>query len=105
MDRIKYVGKRIYFNQYGEIVFILGDSSGSVKEHHKNEIINYIDFPYGDKTIENAEQWHIDVENRKFVVDKIREKVESEEEKLKREKVELENQLLLQENNSIGGIM
>lgn len=100
------VGKRIYFNQFGTIIFSLGECRGGVNPYPQNEIINYLDLPFGDKTIENAQEWHIDVENKKIVVDKAREKIETEEEKLKREKQELENQLLLQANKElVGGIL
>lgn len=100
------VGNRIYFNQNGLVLFKTGESSGAVTQHFENEIINYIDLPFGDKTLENAQEWHIDVEGKKIVVDKAKENIETEEEKLKREKQELENQLLLQANKElVGGIL
>lgn len=86
------VGNRIYFNQNSEIIHVAWKCEGDVKTHLENEVISYIDLDYGDKTIENAIEWHIDIENKKIVVDKAREKIETEEEKLKREKQELENQ-------------
>lgn len=99
------IGNRIYFNQKGQIVYMTGECQGDGTARLENEVVSYIDLPYGDRTIQNAETWHIDVENKKIVVDKAREKLETEEDKLRMEKQDLENQLLLQANNNVGGIL
>lgn len=100
------LGNRIYFNQNGQVIHVTGECQGDVIARLENEVISYIDLDYGDKTIENAIEWHIDLENKKIVVDKLREKAETEADKLKREKQELENQLLLQTNKElVGGIL
>lgn len=100
------LGNRIYFNQNGQVIHVTGECQGDVIPRLENEIVSYIDLEYGDSTLKDAIEWHIDLENKKIVVDKLREKVETEEDKLKREKQELENQLLLQTNKElIGGIL
>lgn len=47
----------------------------------------------------------IDIENKILEFDLRKENTETEEQRLKREKQELENQLLLMENEKVGGIL
>lgn len=61
------IGTRVYYNQNGLVVFEKSESSGDVSRVD-NEIISYIDLPYGDKTLENVLDYHI--ENGEIVIDK-----------------------------------
>lgn len=92
------IGKRIYYNQNGAIVCQLEEMNGNTLPRVYNEIVNYIDLPFGDKTLENVLEFHI--EDKQIVVDKrIESQSTPEEERIK----ELEDQLILKENESIEG--
>lgn len=85
-------GNRIYYNQEGQILFQTYDIDGDVLPHLENEVIQYIDLPYGDKTLENALEYHI--ENNKLVISKYREHIETEEEKLRGELLKAQSEVV-----------
>lgn len=60
------VGARIYYDQHGQPVWVSGEAQGDIREREEEQI-SYIDLPYGDKTLENAAEWH--VEHGQIVVD------------------------------------
>ncbi|WP_125153085.1 hypothetical protein [Clostridium rectalis] len=106
------IGKRIIFNKSTGTV--LNDcleerfDSGLTDEMVDNlrpKEIDYIDMEYGNEILKNAIIYHVNVETKEIIIDKYREHIETQEEKLKREKEELENQLLLKENKETGGIL
>lgn len=111
----------IYNKNSGKVLnnFILprydeGLTNELIKELRPKEI-DYIDLPYNynENNFKQAIEYHIDVSKDKettdlkdlIVITKYREHIETEEEKLRRENQELENQLLLQADNNIGGIL
>lgn len=84
------VGNRIYYNQNGKAIFTTGEMQGDVLPRIENEVINYIDLPYGDTTLKDVSEYHI--ENGQIVIDKmIIPQPTPEELKIQ----ELENQLLV----------
>lgn len=85
------IGNRIYYNQTGKCLWQTGEVFGSAFPLLEGEIVQYIDLPYGDKTLEDAEEWHI--ENGQIVIDKYIETVKTPEQ-IRIE--ELENELLIQ---------
>lgn len=89
------IGSRIYYNQKGDCIFYTPEYNGENLKPRIKEIISYIDLPYGDKSMKNVEKFHIDVENKKIIVDKYIERKPSYE--------DLENQLILTENDKIEG--
>lgn len=92
------VGSRIYYNQDGKVLFQTGEMEGDVLPRVKNEVVSYVDLPYGDTSLQNVIAFHI--EDGKIVVDKRLEAQLSEEERRIRE---LEDQLIMSENNNIEG--
>lgn len=109
-------GYRIIFDkQNGIVINDYINAEGCVPISHRPREIDYIDLPYNynENNFKEAIEYHVDISKDKestelkdlIVIDKYREHIETEEEKLKREKQELENQLMLQADNNIGGIL
>ncbi|NMM65505.1 hypothetical protein HBE96_23285 [Clostridium sp. P21] len=111
------IGMRLIFDkQTGKILNgVLGEMQGDLQEGLRPAEIDFIDLPYGynDNNFKEALEYHVDITKNKstasikdlIIIDKYIEHTETEEEKLKREKAELENQLLLKENKDLGGIL
>lgn len=103
------VGRRIIFDTVtGKIILNTGEMQGSVLPREKIVGgLDFIDLPYGqdsDKFMK-AKSYHVDLDTREVIFDELYSPVETEEEKLRREKAELENQLLIQTNKEVGGIL
>ena len=105
---MKQIGRRIFYDEItGEVVFEFGEMQGDPKEYEKYNKIVYKDYLYGykKKEFETALKYHIDIETGEVIFDKFIEKTETEEEKLRREKEELENQLLLLQDEKTRGLL
>ncbi|ABS32810.1 hypothetical protein EXN65_21800 [Clostridium botulinum] len=106
------IEKRIIFNKVTGTVL-----NGCLEERYDSGLtekmindlrpkeIDYIDLEYGSTVLDNVEEYHVDINTKEIVIDKYKKYTETEDEKLKREKQELENQLLLSENKNLGGIL
>lgn len=87
-----YLGQRIIFNKFTGTVlndcleerFDSGLTDEMVDNLRPTEI-DYIDLEYGSKILKNAIIYHVDVETKKIIIDKYKEHIETEEEKLKNE--------------------
>lgn len=102
------VGRRIIFDKTnGEVILDMGEMQGDVIERKTYDGISYVDLPYGHESdkFSRVKKWHIDVNTGLPIFDELFEPIETEEERLRREKAELENQLLLQTNKEVGGIL
>ncbi|APH17756.1 hypothetical protein [Clostridium botulinum] len=95
-------GSLIIYDNTGKIFLNTGDAEGDVLPHTLPDGLPYIITEFGE--LNNKIVKRIDVETRKLITEDIPH-IETKEEKLKREKQELENQLLLKENNEMGGIL
>lgn len=105
---MEQIGKRIFYDELtGEVIFEFGEMRGDVKEYAKYNKIIYKDYPYGYKKeeFERALKYHINIETGEVIFDKFIEKVETEEERLRKEKEELENQLLLLQDEKTRGLL
>lgn len=114
---MEYGIRLIYCKNTGKILnYCLREMQGDLQEGLRPLEIDYIDLPYdyNDNNFKKAIEYHVDVTKDKnktelkdliVITEFIPKKEETEEEKLKREKEELENQLLLKENESVGGIL
>ena len=117
-----YLSKMIIYNkETGKILnycteerFDNGLTEKTVKELRPNEVgVLNLPYDYNNNNFKEAIEYHIDISKDKettdlkdlIVITKYREHIETEEEKLKREKEELQNQLLLAENKNLGGIL
>ena len=88
----------------------LGEMSGSIQEGLRPEKIEYLDLPFGynDNNFRRAASYRIDVSKPKtaliaerIVIDSFIPQQQTEAERIK----ELEDQLLLKENEKVGGIL
>lgn len=91
------VGRRIIFDKStGKIIFDMGEMQGDVLPREDLGELDHIDLEYGQDTDKfmRVKKYHIDTKTKTVVFDELYEPVETEGEKLRREKAELENQLL-----------
>lgn len=106
----------IYDKTTGKILNNVLDMQGDIAEWTRPKEIDVLDLPYdyNENNFKEAIEYRIDVTKDKektdlkdlIIINKYKEHKETEEEKLKREKQELENQLLLQADNNLdGGIL
>lgn len=95
-------GSLIIYDNNGKAWLNTGDAEGNVLPHAVPVGLPYIITEYGQ--LDGKIVKGVNVETKKLILEDIP-KVETEEEKLRREKEELENQLLLQADNNIGGIL
>lgn len=100
-----YYGKRIIYDKNtGKVLNgTFEEMEGELESNLRPLEIDFMDLPYSDTTLLNVEQYHI--ENKKIIIDKYKENILSEEEKLRLENKELENQLLLATDSQVGGIL
>ncbi|RXI46256.1 hypothetical protein DP145_06665 [Clostridium tetani] len=117
-----YLGKMLIYNkETGNILngclkerFDSGLTEEMIKELRPNEVgVLKLPYDYDENNFKEALEYHIDISKYKestnlkdlIVITKYKEHIETKEEKLRREKQELENQLLMKENETIGGIL
>ncbi len=93
------VGRRIFFNEEGEIIFYEGQSKGNVPERKNIKKIEYIDLPYDYIDYEKYRIIGMNIETKEPILEEIKVELTEEEKRIK----ELENQLLLSVNQEIGG--
>lgn len=112
------IGKRIIYDKNtGKILnYCLEEMAGDLQEGLRPLEVDYLDLPYGynDNNFKDAISYHVDITKDKnttelkdiiIITEYIPKRAETEEERLRREKEELENQLLLKENKDLGGIL
>ncbi|APQ77096.1 hypothetical protein [Clostridium botulinum] len=95
-------GSLIIYDNTGKIFLNTGDAEGDVLPHTLPDGLPYIITEFGQLKGKIAKG--VNVETKELILENILH-TETEEEKLKREKQELENQLLLKENKETGGIL
>jgi hypothetical protein len=95
-------GNLIIFDDNGKVWLQSGEAEGDVLPHEYPVGLPYIELPFGamqGKTLKG-----VDVVSKIAILEDIPH-IETEAEKLMREKEELENQILLMAENDIGGIL
>ncbi|KEI96350.1 hypothetical protein [Clostridium botulinum] len=95
-------GSLIIYDNTGKIWINTGDAEGDVLPHTLPDGLPYIITEFGE--LNNKIVKGINVETKELITEDIPH-IETQEERLKREKQELENQLMLQADNNIGGIL
>ncbi|AXU71586.1 TPA: hypothetical protein ACG3P5_002786 [Clostridioides difficile] len=94
------IGRRIIFDQDGEIIAIYGEMEGDVIPRKAISKIDYIDIPF--KSIpDNCYIEKIDTVNNVPILKELKIELTEEEKRIQ----ELENQILLNENEKVGGIL
>lgn len=93
------VGNRVFYDQDGEILYLTGERSGDVLPNKEVSNINFIDLEYG--ALNNKRLVKVDLETKQPIFEDLP-IFETDEQKRIRE---LEDQLLLQIDNELGGIL
>lgn len=97
-------GSLIIYDNEGKIFMNTGDAEGDVLPHILPIGLPYILTEFGELKNKIVKGVDISVTPHKLILEYIP-ILETEEERLQREKQELENQLLLIENENVGGIL
>ncbi|MHB8036255.1 hypothetical protein CF069_20720 [Clostridium botulinum] len=95
-------GSLIIYDNTGKIFLNTGDAEGDILPHVPPNGLPYIITEFGE--LKGKIVKGINVETKELILEDIPHR-ETEEDKLKRENQELENQLMLQADNNIGGIL
>ncbi|HBE9107201.1 TPA: hypothetical protein KNH21_000448 [Clostridioides difficile] len=95
------VGRRIFFDEDGEIIFYEGQSRGNVPKRKNIKKIEYIDLEYDYVNYNKYKIIGINIETKEPILEEIKVELTEEEKRIQ----ELENQILLNENEKIGGIL
>lgn len=114
---MEYGIRLIYCKNTGKILNnTFGEMQGDLQEGLRPKEIEFLDIPYGynENNFKNAINYYVDTTKDKnkteltdliVITEYIPKREKTEEERLRREKEELENQLLLKENETVGGIL
>lgn len=97
MDR----ANRIIYDQTGKILLQTGEATGDVLEHDIITQLHCIDVPYGNIDYTKNRIIGINIETKEPILEEIPIFVSEEEKRIQ----ELENQILLNENEKVGGIL
>ncbi|NMS91913.1 hypothetical protein HGQ85_18490 [Clostridioides difficile] len=92
---------RIIYNQDGEILLQTGEATGDVLEHDTIIKLHFIDIPYGSIDYTKNRITGINIETKEPILEEIPIYVSEEEKRIQ----ELENQILLNENEKVGGLL
>ncbi|HBF5456093.1 hypothetical protein [Clostridioides difficile] len=95
------VGRRIFFDEDGEIIFYEGQSRGNVPKRKNIKKIEYIDLEYDYVNYNKYKIIGINIETKEPILEEIKVELTEEEKRIQ----ELENQILLNENEKVGGIL
>ncbi|HBG4827704.1 TPA: hypothetical protein KQF10_002292 [Clostridioides difficile] len=97
MDRTN----RIICDQTGKILLQTGEATGDILEHDEITELHCIDIEYGSIDYTKNRIVGINIETKEPILEEIPVYVSEEEKRIQ----ELENQLLLNENEKVGGIL
>ncbi|WP_343109852.1 hypothetical protein [Clostridioides difficile] len=92
---------RIIYDQTGKILLQTGEATGDILEHDTITELHYIDIPYGSIDYMQNRIVGINIETKEPILEEIPIFVTEEEKRIQ----ELENQLLLNENEKVGGLL
>ncbi|MCC0716531.1 hypothetical protein [Clostridioides sp. ES-S-0077-01] len=92
---------RIIYNQKGEILLQTGEATGDVLEHDEITELHCIDIEYGSIDYTKNRIVGINIETKQLILEEIPVFMSDEEKRIQ----ELENQILLNENEKVGGLL
>ncbi|MBY1604055.1 hypothetical protein KWL03_013770 [Clostridioides difficile] len=92
---------RIIYDQTGKILLQTGEATGDILEHDIITELHCIDIPYGSIDYTKNRIIGINIETKEPILEEIPIFVTEEEKRIQ----ELENQLLLNENEKVGGLL
>ncbi|ALP03676.1 TPA: hypothetical protein ACKONR_003229 [Clostridioides difficile] len=97
MDR----ANRIICDQTGKILLQTGEATGDILEHDEITELHFVDIPYGSIDYTRNRIIGINIETKEPILEEIPTFISDEEKRIQ----ELENQILLNENEKVGGIL
>ena len=97
MDR----ANRIIYDQTGKILLQTGEATGDILEHDTITELHYIDVEYGSIDYTRNRIIGINIETKEPILEEIPVFISEEEKRIQ----ELENQLLIAENEKVGGLL
>ncbi len=92
---------RIIYDQKGKILLETGEATGDILEHDEITELHCIDVKYGSIDYTKNRIIGINIETKQPVLEEIPIYVSDEEKRIQ----ELENQILIAENEKVGGIL
>ncbi|HBF5319425.1 TPA: hypothetical protein KOQ46_003434 [Clostridioides difficile] len=95
------VGRRIFFDEEGEIIFYEGQSKRNVPERKNIKKIEYIDLEYDYIDYDKYKIKGINIRTKQPILEEIPVYMSEEEKRIQ----ELENQILIAENEKVGGLL
>lgn len=97
MDR----ANRIIYDQTGKILLQTGEATGDILEHDTITELHYIDVEYGSIDYTRNRIIGINIETKEPILEEIPTFISDEEKRIQ----ELENQILIAENEKVGGLL
>ncbi len=95
------IGNRIIYDQDGQIIYQTGEMQGDVLPRKKITKLHFIDLEYGQIDLSRYRIIGIDIATKQPILEEIIREKTLEELRIE----ELENQLLLLEDEKVGGIL
>ncbi|MCI9975606.1 hypothetical protein JY742_05695 [Clostridioides difficile] len=95
------VGKLIIYDDKGKILFQSGEGKGDLIPYDKNMKVDWLEIKYNSIDYSKYRIVGINVETKEPILEEIPVYVSEEEKRIQ----ELENQILLNENEKVGGIL
>ncbi|EQF28819.1 putative phage protein [Clostridioides difficile CD160] len=92
---------RIIYDQTGKILLQTGEATGDILEHDEITELHCIDVPYGSIDYAKNRITGINIETKQPILEEIPVYMSEEEKRIQ----ELENQILLNENEKVGGLL
>ncbi|EGT2205233.1 hypothetical protein [Clostridioides difficile] len=92
---------RIIYDQTGKILLQTGEATGDVLEHNEIIELNWIDIDYGSVDYTKNRITGINIETKQPILEEIPIYMSEEEKRIQ----ELENQILIAENEKVGGLL
>ena len=92
---------RIIYDQTGKILLQTGEATGDILEHDEITELHCIDIEYGSIDYTKNRITGINIETKEPILEEIPIFVSEEEKRIQ----ELENQILIAENEKVGGIL
>ncbi|HFL3570485.1 TPA: hypothetical protein ACG3PM_003798 [Clostridioides difficile] len=92
---------RIIYDQTGKMLLQTGEAAGDILEHDTITELHFVDVPYGSVDYTKSRIVGINIETKEAILEEIPVYLTEEEKRIQ----ELENQLLLNENEKVGGLL
>ncbi|HEK8688689.1 TPA: hypothetical protein STS56_003717 [Clostridioides difficile] len=92
---------RIICDQTGKILLQTGEATGDILEHDEITELHFVDISYGSVDYTKSRIVGINIETKEPILEEMPVYLTEEEKRIQ----ELENQLLIAENEKVGGIL